>query len=51
MGIVHMHGRGIFQRQWWLVGPKLLFEQVAAPVPEIIDELEENDERDTQNTL
>jgi hypothetical protein len=28
----------IFQVLWWPVGPKLVFDQMAAPVPEIMDE-------------
>jgi hypothetical protein len=32
---MHTHGRGLLRGEWWLAGPKLVFEQMAAPVPEI----------------
>jgi hypothetical protein len=33
---VHTCRRGILQGSWWPVSPKLVFDQTAAPVPEII---------------
>jgi hypothetical protein len=29
--------RGLFQGWWWPVGPKLVFDQMAAVVPKIMD--------------
>jgi hypothetical protein len=37
LGKVHMGGRGLHRGWWWPVGPKLVFDQMAAPVPEIMD--------------
>jgi hypothetical protein len=37
LGTVHMHGRRLFRGWWWSVGRKLVFDQMAAPVPEIMD--------------
>jgi hypothetical protein len=37
LGTVYMHGRGLRQGRWWPVGPKLDFDKMAAPVPEIMD--------------
>jgi hypothetical protein len=37
LGIAHTHGRGLLQGCWWPVGPKLVFDQTAALVPEIMD--------------
>jgi hypothetical protein len=34
---VHTRGSGLLWGWWWLVGPKLFFDQIAAPVPEIMD--------------
>jgi hypothetical protein len=34
---VHTRGRRLVRRWWWPVGPKLVFDQMAAPVPEIKD--------------
>jgi hypothetical protein len=36
LGIVHMHGRRLLWEWWWPVVPKLVFDQMAAPVLEII---------------
>jgi hypothetical protein len=36
LGTVHTHGRGLLRGCWWLVGPELVFDQMAAPGPEII---------------
>jgi hypothetical protein len=33
---LYMRGSGLLQGWWWLVGPKLVFDQMAAPVPEIM---------------
>jgi hypothetical protein len=30
-------GRGVFLGWWWPVGPNLVFDQMAVPVPEIMD--------------
>jgi hypothetical protein len=38
LGTVHMLGRGLLKKCWWPVGPKLLFDQMAARVPEIMDD-------------
>jgi hypothetical protein len=35
---MHTHGKGLLQGWWWLAGPKLVSDQMAAPVPEIIDD-------------
>jgi hypothetical protein len=37
LGTVHTHERGLLQGQWWPIGPKLILDQMAAPVPEIGD--------------
>jgi hypothetical protein len=34
---VHTSGRGLVRGLRWSVGPKLIFDQMAAPVPEIMD--------------
>jgi hypothetical protein len=34
---VHTCGRDLLRRQWWPVGPKLVFDQMPTPVPEIMD--------------
>jgi hypothetical protein len=36
-GTVHTLGKGLLRGWWWPVGPKLVFDQMAAPVPEIIN--------------
>jgi hypothetical protein len=36
VGTVNVHGRGLPWRRWWRVGPKLFFDQMAAPVPEVV---------------
>jgi hypothetical protein len=36
-GTVHTCGKGLFRGLWWLVRPKLVSDQMAAPVPEIKD--------------
>jgi hypothetical protein len=33
--MLHKHGRGIFWGRCWSLGPKSVFDQMAAPVPEI----------------
>jgi hypothetical protein len=33
----HTRGRGVLQGSWWPVDPKLVFDQIASPVPEIMD--------------
>jgi hypothetical protein len=33
--MVHMHGRRLLRGWWWSVGPKLVFDHMAALVPEI----------------
>jgi hypothetical protein len=35
--MVHKREKGLFGGWWWPVGPKLVFDQMAAPVPEIMD--------------
>jgi hypothetical protein len=37
LGTVHTRGRGQFRGWQWPVGPKLIFDQMAAAVPEIMD--------------
>jgi hypothetical protein len=37
LGTVHMCGRGLLRECWWRVGPKLVFDQMAAPAAEIMD--------------
>jgi hypothetical protein len=37
LGTVYTRGKGLFRGLWWLVRPKLVFYQIAAPVPEIKD--------------
>jgi hypothetical protein len=37
LGMVHMGGRGLLRGRWWSVGPKLIFDQMVAPVLEIVD--------------
>jgi hypothetical protein len=34
---VHTLGRGLFRGWWWPVGPNLVSDQIATPVPEIMD--------------
>jgi hypothetical protein len=34
---VHTHGRGLLRGWWCPIGPKLFFNQMAAPVPELMD--------------
>jgi hypothetical protein len=34
---VHTCGRGLLRVWWWPIGPKLVSDQKAAPVPEIMD--------------
>jgi hypothetical protein len=34
---VHTHGRGLLRGWWWPVSPKLVSDQAAAPVSEIMD--------------
>jgi hypothetical protein len=36
-GTAHARGRELLRGWWWPVGPKLVFEQMAASVPEITD--------------
>jgi hypothetical protein len=36
LGTVHTRGRELFRGLWWLVGPKLVFDLMGAPVPEIM---------------
>jgi hypothetical protein len=36
-GRMHTCGRGLLWWWWWPVGPKLVFDQMAAPVPEFKD--------------
>jgi hypothetical protein len=38
LGTVHMRRRGLLQGWWWPVGPKLVFNLMAAPLPKIMDE-------------
>jgi hypothetical protein len=33
-GMLHKHGKGILQELWLPVGPTLVFNHMAAPVPE-----------------
>jgi hypothetical protein len=40
LGTMHTCGRGLHQRLWWPVGPKLVFDQMAAWVQEIMDSSE-----------
>jgi hypothetical protein len=35
--VVHKCGRRLLRGWWWPVGPKLVFDQMAAPVSEIMD--------------
>jgi hypothetical protein len=37
LGTVHTRGRGLLQGWWWPIGPKLVFDKMAVPVPEIMD--------------
>jgi hypothetical protein len=37
LGTVHTRGRGLLRGWWWLVGTKLIFDHMEAPVPEIMD--------------
>jgi hypothetical protein len=37
LGTVHTSGRGLLPGWWWPAGSKLVFDQMAAPVPEIMD--------------
>jgi hypothetical protein len=37
LGMDHTCERGLLQEWWWTVGPKLLLDQMAAPVPEFMD--------------
>jgi hypothetical protein len=37
LGTVHTRGRGLLRVRWWPVGPKLVFDQTAAQVSEIMD--------------
>jgi hypothetical protein len=39
LGTVHTRERGPLRGRWWPVGPKLVFDQLTAPVPEFIDHL------------
>jgi hypothetical protein len=39
LGTVYMCGRGLLRGLWWPVGPKLIFDQMAAQVPEIMDKI------------
>jgi hypothetical protein len=36
LGTVHKRGRGLLRGWWWPVGPKLIFDQIATPVQEIM---------------
>jgi hypothetical protein len=36
LGTVHIRGWGLIRGWWWPVSPKLLFDQMAAPIPEIM---------------
>jgi hypothetical protein len=38
LGTVHTHRMRLLGGCWWLVGPKLVLDQMAAPVPEIMDD-------------
>jgi hypothetical protein len=35
--MVHKSGMGLLREWWWLVSPKLVFENTAEPVPESMD--------------
>jgi hypothetical protein len=37
LGTMHTHGMGLLQGWWWPKVPRLVFDQMAAPVPEIMD--------------
>jgi hypothetical protein len=37
MGTVLTRGRRLLRKRWWPVGPKLVFDQIASPVMEIMD--------------
>jgi hypothetical protein len=37
LGTVHTPWRGLLREWWWPVDPKLVFDQLAASVPEIMD--------------
>jgi hypothetical protein len=37
MGTVLTRGRRLFRKRWWQVDPKFVFDQIAAPVLEIMD--------------
>jgi hypothetical protein len=37
LGTVHTRGRKLLRGWRWPVGPKLVFDQMVAPVPEIMD--------------
>jgi hypothetical protein len=35
LGTAHTRGRGLLRWWWWPVGPKLVFDRMSSPVPEI----------------
>jgi hypothetical protein len=37
LGSGHTRGKGLLRVRWWPVGSKLVFDHMAAPVPEIMD--------------
>jgi hypothetical protein len=37
LGMMHAGGRGLLQGRWWTGGPKLVYNQIGAPVPEIMN--------------
>jgi hypothetical protein len=38
LGMVHMCRMGLLWGWWWPVDPKLVFDQMTAPAPEIMDQ-------------
>jgi hypothetical protein len=37
LGTLHTRGMGLFHGWWWSVSPKLFFDVMAAPIPNIMD--------------
>jgi hypothetical protein len=36
---MYAHGMRLLRGWWWPTGPKLVFDQIATPVPEIMDDI------------
>lgn len=50
LGTVHACERGLLRGWWLLVGPKLVFDHMAEPVPEIMDTRGKNDKKHKQSS-